>query len=243
MTSNCPAAAQTIVRYRLPEPPEREPDEVTSFDFVYEDGAPLHLKRHFGRPETTLVKADRWIAARPGSRPLLLPDLLIAFDVDPQLYYEQRGYVISDQGKPPDFVLEVASPSTAERDVVFKRVEYARLGIPEYWRFDHTGEWHGARLAGDRLVGGRYEPIPIVERSADMLEGLSEAIGLRLRWRDGELEWIDPATGQPIPGFDDERAARIAEEQAHAVEREARLAAEARIHELEREVRRLRQSE
>ena len=249
MTSN-EHAAQTIVRYRLPEPPEREPDEVTSFDFVYEDGAPLHLKRHFGRPETTLVKADRWIAARPGSRPLLLPDLLIAFDVDPQLYYEQRGYVIADQGKPPDFVLEVASPSTAERDVVFKRVEYARLGIPEYWRFDHTGEWHGTRLAGDRLVGGQYQPIPIVERSANVLEGRSETIGLRLRWRDGELEWIDPATDQPIPSFDDERAARIAEEQAHTLERErysaereARLAAEDRVRELERELRRLRQPE
>ena len=236
MTRNEPAAAQTIVRYRLPEPPEREPDEVTSFDFVYEDGAPLHLKRHFGRPETTLVKADRWIAAQPGSRPLLLPDLLIAFDVDPQLYYEQRGYVISDQGKPPDFVLEVASPSTAERDVVFKRVEYARLGIPEYWRFDHTGEWHGARLAGDRLVGGQYQAILIVERSPDVLEGLSEAIGLRLRWRDGELEWIDPATDQPIPSFDDERERYLAE-------REARLAAEARVRELERELRRVQPPE
>ena len=229
MTSNEPAVAQTIVRYRLPEPPEREPDEVTAFDYVYEGGTPLHLLRHFGRPETTMVKADRWIAARPGSRPLLRPDLMIAFDVDPVLYDEQRGYVISDQGKPPDFVLEVASQSTAERDTVLKRVEYARLGIPEYWRFDHTGDWHGARLAGDRLVEGRYEPIPIVERSADVLEGHSEAIGLRLRWRNGELDWIDPATDRPIPSFDDER--------------EARLAAEARVLELEQALRRVQGSE
>ena len=243
MTSNEPAVAQTIVRYRLPEPPEREPDEVTAFDYVYGGGAPLHLLRHFGRPETTMVKADRWIAARPGSQPLLVPDLLIAFDVDPELYEEQRGYVISDQGKPPDFVLEVASRSTAERDTVVKRAEYARLGIPEYWRFDHTGEWHGARLAGDRLVEGRYEPILIVERSAGVLEGHSEAIGLILRWRDGELEWIDPVTDRPIPSFDDERAARIAQEQAHAAEHEARLAAEARVRELEQELRRVQGSE
>ena len=236
MTSNEPAVAQTITRYRLPEPPEREPDEVTAFDYVYEGGTPLHLLRHFGRPETTMVKADRWIAARPGARPLLRPDLMIAFDVDPELYDEQRGYVISDQGKPPDFVLEVASRSTAERDTVLKRVEYARLGIPEYWRFDHTGEWHGARLAGDRLVEGRYEPIPIVERPADVLEGHSEVIGLRLRWRDGELEWIDPATDRPIPSFDDEREARLAEQ-------EARLAAEARVRELEQELRQARRSQ
>ena len=39
--------------------------------------------------------------------------LLIAFDVDSSLYYRSNGYVISEQGKPPDFVLEVASASTA----------------------------------------------------------------------------------------------------------------------------------
>ena len=72
-----------------------------------------------------------------------------------------NGYVISEQGKPPDFVLEVASESTANIDTGAKRDDYAALGIAEYWRFDETGEYHGARLAGDRLVQGRYEPIPI----------------------------------------------------------------------------------
>ena len=42
-----------------------------------------------------------------------------------------------------------------------KRPAYAGLGIPEYWRFDETGEFHGTRLAGDRLADGRYEPVPI----------------------------------------------------------------------------------
>ena len=36
------------------------------------------------------------------------PDLLIAFDVDPELYHRSNGYVISEQGKSPDFVLDVA---------------------------------------------------------------------------------------------------------------------------------------
>ena len=44
-------------------------------------------------------------------------------------------------------------------DVRDKPADYAALGIPEYWRFDETGESHGTRLAGDRLVGDRYEPI------------------------------------------------------------------------------------
>ena len=227
MTTTDARTGTPTVPFRLPEPPERNIDEVTAYSYVYQTGAPINLLVHFGSPETTLVEADQWIVAAPGSRPLLVPDFLIAFDVDVNLYHEQCGYVISDQGKPPDFVMEVASPSTAERDTVHKRIEYARMGIAEYWRFDHTGALHGARLAGDRLVGGRYEPIPIVEVASNILEGRSDTLNLTLRWEDGELLWIDPATDQPIPGLESERAAR--------------LAAEARVQVLEAELRRLQE--
>ncbi len=232
-TSDAPTGTSSV-RYRLPDPPEREYDEVTAQRFVYIPGAPPNLALHFGRPDTMLQAADEWIAASPGSRPLLRPDLLIAFDVDPDLYWEQNGYVISDQGKPPDFVLEVASPSTAERDVGYKRVEYAAMGIPEYWRFDHTGEWHGAKLAGDRLVGTQYEPIPIVEVEPGVFEGRSEVLNLTLRWQDSALLWVDPATGQPIPGVADERAARLEAETRADI-------AEARASVLEAELRRLQE--
>ena len=250
------SGTQTVVRFRLPDPPERGFDEMTSYTYVYASGDPLHLARHFGRPESTLIGADLWIAAYPGYRPLRRPDLMIAFDVDPELYHQQNGYVISDQGKPPDFILEVASPSTAEVDTVQKREEYAALGVREYWRFDHTGESHGTRLAGDRLVDEHYQPITITELSLEVLQGESEALGLSLRWERGTLDWIDPATGQPIPTFDDERAgrlaaeaqreaereARLAERETRMAEQEARLAAETRVRELEEELRRLRES-
>ena len=228
------SAGATAVLYRLPDAPERHWDEVTANEFVYDTGATLNLSVHFGRQDSTLVTAGRWVIAAPNTGPILLPDLLIAFDVSAERYREQNGYVISDQGKPPDFVLEVASPSTAQRDTGYKRVEYAAMGIPEYWRFDHTGESHGARLAGDRLVGDTYEPIPIVEVASDVLEGVSTAINLTLRWEDGELLWIDPATNQPLPGLESERAARLEE-------RAARLAAEDRVEALEAELRRLRE--
>ncbi len=60
------------------------------------------------------------------------PDLQVAFDVGPHMYHEHNGYIISDQGKPPDFVMEVTSPSTADNDTGTKRDEYATLGIQEY---------------------------------------------------------------------------------------------------------------
>ena len=240
--------------FRLPDIPEREPDEVTQFDQLFRNGLSHALAVHLGNPETTLIEADRWIVAAPGTFRELAryPDLLVAFGVDPAIYEANNGYVVSEQGKPPDFVLEVASASTADTDTGAKRVDYARLGILEYWRFDRTGEFHGARLAGERLVEGEYRPIPIAELDDGILQGHSAVLDLNLRWDDGQLAWHDPATGQHIATFDSERSGRlVAEDRADSErsraddERAARLAAEselaaerARTRELEAELRR-----
>ena len=232
-TADAQSSSQTLVRFVLPEPPERHPDEMTSYKFVHTIGNTMHVIKHLGQPETTIVGAELFIVAHRGYRPRRVPDLLIALDADPDLYDEQNGFIISDQGKPPDFVLEVASPSTAKIDTVDKRREYAELGIPEYWRFDHTGESHGARLAGDRLVGQRYEPIQLEDLSPVVVQGPSDVLNLTLRWDNGDLHWIDPATNRHIPTFDDEREGRLAE-------REGRLAAEAQVRALQDELRRLK---
>ena len=242
--------------FRLPDPPPRGPDEMTSYDHVHQPGNSHHLIQHLGNPETTLVVAERWIVLRPEDDKTRArrPDLLIAFDVDPQAYKASNGYIVSEQGKPPDFVLEVASESTADEDTGPKRVDYAALGIREYWRFDETGRHHGTRLAGDRLVEGRYEPIDIDELADRVLQGYSAALNLNLRWENGQLGWHDPATGQHIATFESERAARIqaearaegertrAEEERTRAEEEhaARVQAEARAAQLEAELRRLR---
>ena len=224
---------QPPASFRLPDIPRRDPDEVTQFNQLAKTGHAHHLIQHLGNPETTLVTADRWIIVEPGSfRDLArYPDLLIAFDVDPELYEASNGYIISEQGKPPDFVLEVASRSTADTDTGAKREDYARMLIPEYWRFDETGEHHGTRLAGDRLVGNVYEPMPIDELPDDVLQGYSPALNLLLRWEHGALAFYDPATERHIVTYDDlqERAER-AEARANA--------AEARIRQLEARLRR-----
>ena len=69
--------------------------------------------------------------------------------------------MISEQSKPPDFLLEVAPEGTGEIDVVEKREGFAALGIPENWLFDETGEHYQTMLAGDVLLEGRDEPIAI----------------------------------------------------------------------------------
>ena len=214
--------------FRLPDPPPREPDEVTSFHHLSKNGSYYNLTQHFGNLATTLVEADLWIVpdAELDKRRARRPDLLIAFNVSHRTYRDNNGYVISEQGKPPDFVLEVASPSTAETDTGAKRQDYAALGIPEYWRFDETGEHHGVRLAGDQLIDGVYHPFPIADIAPDAVQGYSPALNLFIRWERGQLLWIDSTTEQPIVTLQDER--------------EARIQAEARVRELEEELRRLR---
>ena len=214
-------------RFKLPDPPPREPDEVTAFDHIYRHGNNHHLAMHFGNAETTLVEYDRWIVASPeDNRGAGRPDLLIAFDASPDDYAASNGYIISEQGKPPDFVMEVASESTAGVDTGAKRVDYAALGILEYWRFDKTGGLHGAKLAGDILAGNSYRPIPIEEVAPGILQGYSPALNLIVRWDHEQLVWWDPATEAPIPTYEDQL--------------EGRIRAEARVQELEEENRRLR---
>ena len=205
--------SQVEDRFQLPDPPRREPDEMTQYGRLFKTGNSRYLALHLGSPETTLVEADRWIVPDPSfnrSRPRR-PDLLVAFGVDPTLYQANNGYIISEQGKPPDLVLEVASESTADVDVGAKRRDYEDLGIGEYWRFDHTatGEFHGVRLAGDRLIEGAYVPIEIEELPSGSLQGYSLALNLYLRWEQGELVFCEPATGEQIDTFESERSARL----------------------------------
>ena len=219
-------------RFRLPDPPEREPDDMTSAEQLSETGLHHHLKQFLGNPETTIVSGEKYITARRGGD-RKFPDLLVAFGVDPVTYRDTNAYIISEQGKPPDLVLEIASQRTGHLDVGEKREFYQGLLIPEYWRFDATGEFHGARLAGDRLVNGRYEPVDIAELTGGVLQGHSEVMNLDWRWDDGQLGCYDPATGLHIATFDDLQISLDRERARADSEHSARVAAEARIRELE----------
>ena len=219
---------------RLPDSPPKEPDEVAAFLHFYDRGSNEHLAVHLGNRDTTLLTGDcRVMISSDDTSEARRPDVLIAFGVNPQAFRARGHYVISEQGKPPDFVMEIASESTGAVDTGPKRVEYAALGIPEYWRFDDTGKHHGTRLAGDRLTGDRYEPINIKVLPDGRHQGYSTVLDLILEWRDGDLNWIDAAKGEYIATMEQEREDRMAAEAQAEHEREGRLQAEGRIRELE----------
>ncbi len=181
------------------------------------------------------------------------PDVYLAFGVDAHAIRQRKLYLPWEVGKPPDWVLEIGSSSTGPEDVGRKRDLYARIGVPEYWRFDpQDGAYHGAKLAGDRLVAGGYEPIEWTTAPDGILKGYSEVLGLSLCWDDNWPRLYDPATNTYLETWQQERAARQAEQAARqaeqaarevadaqvAIEQAGRLAAEARIRQLEAELRR-----
>ena len=230
-------ASQPATLERFPDFPPR--DDMQNSLHLDDDAHQAILREHLGNRDTTIVLGEVPVRWTPGQQQgHRIPDLLVAFDVNRAQAIEQNGYSIRDQGKPPDLVLEVASETTGEADIGDKRRDYATFGIAEYWRYDPTGgRRHGVPLGGDRLVGETYQPVEILEIEPGHFHGHSEVLGLDPCWHDGQLRWYDPATGQHLMTFREESEARIAAERQASAEHEARLAAEARVRELEEELR------
>ena len=242
-----PVAVAPAEPFYLPDIPQKHPDDMTSVKYLHEPGQTHHLSQYLGRSDTTLVTGERYVVPGPAfvANESRYPDLLIAFDVNPAAYEARNGYVVSEQGKPPDFILEVASRHTASDDLAGKKDYYERLGVGEYWLFDSRGEFYGFTLRGYRLVGDRYQPIEVREISPGVFQGYSAALNVILRAEDGNLRWHDPATGEHIPTYHSQTARAETAEARLEAERAARIAErvrdEARIQELEAEIHRLRE--
>ena len=242
-------AASRKGKGQFPDFPPR--DDMQNPLHIYVPGYLTTLSRHFGSPDTTLVFSEVPVGHRTSQRQgILIPDLIVAFDVNAQQVIEQWGFAIEDQGKPPDFVMEVASPHTYRNDIGRKRTGYQAYGVPEYWRYDGSGgRWYPQALAGDRLVDGTYQPIAI-ESDGGSYWGYSEALGLTVCWEEGKLRWWDSVSGQYLATHAEEADAREAKREAQRLgreellaERQARLEAEERVRQLEEQVARLRQTD
>ena len=233
MTTTRPAAppADPAVPFCLPDIPEKHPDDMTSVKYLHEPGQTHHLSQYLGNPDTTLVTGERYVVPGPAfvASESRYPDLLVAFDVSPDAYEASNGYIVSEQRKPPDFILEVASRRTASDDLGVKKDYYERIGVGELWLFDGKGEFYGFTLRGYRLTAAGYELIPVDEVAPGVFQGYSAALGLILRAENDYLGWHDPDTEDHIPTLQSQTARAET--------------AEARVRELEAEIQRLREGQ
>ena len=196
-------------------------DLLTEAELPFDDGLPLPdgdfqrdplsyalygLRDHFAARSDVAVQGDMFLhylevddngevvlddEGQP-VRGMVAPDVYVIFGAPNR---ERQSFVSWDEGKLPDFVLEILSSSTWRHDISAKRALYQRLGVPEFWVADPMGAFVHPRVQGYRLVAGVYTSI-------DPLPGKcrvrSEVLGLELRVEDGLLRIHDPQTGRDI---------------------------------------------
>ena len=187
------------------------------------------LDAHFRDRPDVYVSGNLLLYYEEGNNKLrVAPDVFVVFGA---AKHERSSYLLWQEAKAPDFVMEIASPSTYRTDQGPKRELYARMGVSEYWLYDPTGDCFTPPLQGFRFTQGRYAPMPVAQQADGALAARSEALGLELRLDPGApvqegLRFYDPATGEPLRSLQEEQAAR--------------QAAEARLRQLEAQLQALR---
>lgn len=85
------------------------------------------------------------------------PDIMAVLDVDEPEDDQRMAWIVQDEGKGLDWVLEVLWAGDRKKDLVENVEKYASLGIPEYFVYDQKQQ----RIIGYRLPAGgkRYQPI------------------------------------------------------------------------------------
>ena len=188
------------------------------------------LRNWFASHVRVQVGANMFVYYQEGdASKRLTPDLFVVRGLEA---LPEPSFKIWEAGRPPTFVLEVASPSTEKRDRDEKQALYASMGVEEYWRFAPKGflqdlERERVRLVGGVLQGLGYAPL----ESAPDGSIRSEVLGLDIRADEQPetrhlLRFRNPETGQDLLTFGELQEARI-EEAAGRREAETKLRQEA----------------
>jgi Uma2 family endonuclease len=207
------------------------------------------LRTHFQERADVYVAGNMFIYYEEGNpEAVVAPDVFIVLGTTKR---DRTSYMLWEEPKGPDFVLEITSRSTRTKDQGPKRGTYAFLGVQEYFQYDPTRDYLVPALQGARLVAGSYQALLPITLPDGTLVLRSDVLGLDLRLEEGTLRFYDPVTGQKLLSHAEieqalraaeqarqgaEQARREAEERAGR-EEAARQAAEARIAELEARLR------
>ena len=152
----------------------------------------LHARRHrlpWVIESYLLIKVPRPV----GTRTLdAAPDLMVAVGEDRL----RTSWSIAEEGKAPEFALEVVADSSWERDREDKPMIYEGMGVAEFALFYPTRKDGGPMLFGfRRRPDGAHEDWPI-----DALGGLwSETLGLSLVIEDGLWLRLRDRQGRLLP--------------------------------------------
>jgi Uma2 family endonuclease len=171
----------------------------TQDDLPYDDNENMETARHKHQMDLLLETLYPWLEKRQNgyaggnmfvyfsleqvkNKDYKGPDFYCVLDV-PQK--ERKSWVVWEEGKAPELVIELLSESTAAYDKTDKKLVYQdRMRVPEYFWYDpfNPEDW-----AGFSLVNGVYQPLKLDDQNRYISEKLQLAL---LRWQ-GVYRGID----------------------------------------------------
>lgn len=151
------------------------------------------LKEFYRNDPRVYVTGNMLLFYEPGNkRRHVSPDVFVVKGVPK---HDRPNYLVWEEGKGPNLVIEVTSSSTRHEDRTRKFTLYRdTLRIKEYFLFDVFGDYLDPPFQGYRLRAGKYRAIRSV---AGRLP--SQVLGLHLERHGLELRLFDPATGHWLP--------------------------------------------
>ena len=218
-------------------------------DYPTEDGVPMAetdaqgiplmyavtgLRDYFRPRPDVYVSGNLLIYYEEGDRHAsVAPDVFVVIGVP---NCPRPIYKVWEEGKGPDFVLEITSRHTRAKDDGPKRALYEKLGVKEYWQYDPTGDYLEPPLRGMRLEAGEYRLLASSWTPEGTQVTFSAVLGLEVQVSGGALRFRDPLTGEQVRTLSEsnderqraEEARHQAEEARHQAE-EARYRAESRL--------------
>jgi Uma2 family endonuclease len=156
------------------------------FDLIH------RIQDWFSADPLTYVSGNLLIFYEPGNkRKHVAPDVFAVHGVPKR---KRLYYLMWEEGKGPDAVIEVTSKTTRREDMNKKFKLYRDvLRVQEYMMYDPTGDYLKPNLQGYSLIGADYVPIQLIDGRLP-----SAVLGLHLEPAGQALKLFNPATGQVI---------------------------------------------
>jgi len=208
-------------------------------DYPSEDGQPMAesdfqrevltyaveaLGAYFQQRANVYVSGNLFIYYEEGNpEAVVAPDVFVVFGAPK---HRRSSYMLWNEPKVPDFVMEITSRRTRSQDQGPKRGTYAFLGVQEYVQYDPTSDYLRPPLQGLSLVGDNYERMPTMALPDGTLTLYSNVLGLELRLAHGILRFVDRTASQQLLSHGEAERARQEAERARQAAEQARQEAE-----------------
>jgi Uma2 family endonuclease len=215
----------------------------TQDDLPCDDGMPMETLRHNFQLSLLIDALHSWLAARDNGfaggnmflyysleqvrhNPFVGPDFFVALNVPKG---ERKSWVVWQEGKGPDVVVELLSESTARYDKTAKKSIYAsQVRTPEYYWYD---PFDAKDFAGFILSNGDYRPLPVNAQGRIHSPALNLELGpWSGAYRDVTADWLRWFTPQgellPTEAEAAQQHAEAAQQRAEAAQLRAERLAE-----------------